>query len=229
MTITTKNKIFCLSGFMVKPELIQKNLKQKIDYIDYLNLSEKSFKQELLNQKKKYDLAIGFSLGACLTLKYHNLIKAKKILLIAPPANFISNKNNHFGKNSEDISSFISTLKEDFNVLNQKFNFSASFPKRQIFKYLCDNNIYQDVTNKKPFLDWLYFLELFDASSYDLANKEIHILHGLSDNVVSYKQTSIFKKNFKNLTVKLIEDAPHALFLSNPEEFQDYVDDIINQ
>ncbi|MDC0857156.1 alpha/beta hydrolase [Rickettsiales bacterium] len=229
MTITTKNKIFCLSGFMVKPELIQKNLKQRIDFIDYLNLSEKSFKKELLNKKKKYELAIGFSLGACLTLKYHNLIKAKKILLIAPPANFISNHNNPFGKTAEDISSFISTLKEDPKVLNQKFNFNTSFPRRQIFKYLSDNNTYTEDTNKKTLLDWLYFLELFDASAYDLANKEIHILHGLSDNVVSYKQTSIFKKKFKNLTVKLIEDAPHALFLSHPEEFQDYVDDIINQ
>ncbi len=229
MTIMTKNKIFCLSGFMVKPELIQKHLKQKIDYIDYLNLSENNFKQELLSQKKKYELAIGFSLGACLTLKYHNLIKAKKILLVAPPLSFISNQNNPFGKTKDDISSFISTLKEDFKVLNQKFNFNTSFPKRQIFRYLCDNNIYQDDINKKSLLDWLYFLELFDASSYDLANKEIHILHGMSDNVVSYQQTSIFKKNFKNLTVKLIEGAPHALFLSHPDEFQDYVDDIINQ
>jgi pimeloyl-ACP methyl ester carboxylesterase len=229
MTIMTKNKIFCLSGFMVKPELIQKKLKQKIDYIDYLNFSEQNFKQELLKQKRSYDLTIGFSLGACLTLKYNHLIKAKKILLIAPPANFISNKNNPFGKTTDDISSFISTLKEDSKVLNQKFNFSTSFPKRQIFKYLSDHNIYNDNINKKNLIEWLYFLELFDASSYDLANKEIHILHGLSDNVVSYKQTSIFKKNFKNLTVKLIEDAPHALFLSHPEEFQDYVDEIINQ
>ncbi|MBL6785723.1 MAG: hypothetical protein ISQ32_05405 [Rickettsiales bacterium] len=224
----TINKIFCLSGFLIKPELIANSLDQKIDYIDYIQNNENSFFQNLQNTKNNYDLAIGFSLGACLLLKYHNFIKAKKILLIAPPANFISSSKNPFGKPKEEISSFISMLKENFNLLHQKFNFSNSFPRRQIFKELMDHNKYQDTINKSYLLEWLFFLELFDASLYTNCKKEIYIMHGLQDNVVNYQQTSIFKKTFKNVNVKLIEDAPHALFLSHPNQFQEHVNHILN-
>ena len=226
--MTSKKNIFCLSGFLIKPELIEKSLGQKIDYIDYMTISEQNLSKSLGQQKKQYDLAIGFSLGACLMLKYNHLIKAKKILLLAPPANFISNKNNPFGKDPEVMSSFISMLKEDPELLKQKFNFSTSFPKRRLFKYLTDHNCYGEELDKKSLLEWLFFLELFDASVYNNCKKEIYIMHGLQDNVVSYQQTSIFKKSFKNINIRLVEDAPHALFLSHPDEFKEYVNQIIN-
>ncbi|MBT4989027.1 MAG: hypothetical protein HOM96_00590 [Rickettsiales bacterium] len=229
MNIRSKrNNIFCLSGFLIKPELIENSLNQKIDFIDYINLPEDNLSEKLTKQNDKYDLAIGFSLGACLMLKYNHLIKAKKILLVAPPANFLSNKDNPFGKDHSEMSSFISMLKEDVNLLKKKFNFSSSFPKRQLFKYLTDNNHFHEDLNKKSLLEWLFFLEFFDASIYKKCNKEIYIMHGLQDNVVSYQQTGIFKKSFKNINVKLVEDAPHALFLSHPDEFKDYVNHIIN-
>jgi alpha/beta superfamily hydrolase len=227
MTKNNPLKILYLSGFLVKPELFAEVFKKPIDHIDYMNLTEAEFVQTL-KSKGSYDLAIGFSLGACLLLKYHDLVKANKLLLLAPPANFLRNKHNSFGHSRETMNGFISMLKEDLKTLNKKFNFNNSFPKKELFKYLVDNNSYDEArTDKRLLLDWLFCLQSFDARAYSDCKKEIHILHGLADNVVSYKQSELFKKLFKNVSVTLIEDAPHALFLSHNDAISNYIDKVI--
>ena len=218
-------KILFISGFLFNAKLFQNISNFQIDIIDVIDYSE----EELITKLKNfchYDLIIGFSLGSAVLLKYNQIFQTKNFILISPFFNFIQNKDNPHGTSIEVLSSFISLLKEDPNALLKKFNFLNSLPDVKLFKFLVENNKFKNLDNNK-LLNWLNFLKTFNALTYSNIDKNLHIIYGMEDKIVNYRQKKYFKNFFNNISIDVIDNAPHAVFLKNPDDLNKKISHIL--
>lgn len=175
------------------------------------------------------DVVIGWSLGAQLALRatLAGLMKPKRLVLIAPPFQFVRNQTRQIGMPRDQFEKFAANYHKnpertlikshELLVMNDKY---ADHIRRQYFpvqfKPSADSN----------WQHWLSELEQFSFSV--LPHAEIPptlLIHGKNDVVVGHEHSDYFLDSFPNITRVSLDECGHAPHWHHPEYISEIIKD----
>jgi len=220
------SSIFCLSGWGQKFDSIESFISPKIsDYhqINSLDYSIYSGYENFVNNAiipKKPDIMIGWSLGGQIALRLceQNLVIPKKLILIAPPFQLVKNQKIEVGMTEKLYEEFLKNLENSVDATMKKFAVLSIMNDKNKSEIL--NNLLINDNNSKQLIIWLKELKQF--SCFDLDFSEIPsttYLMGKGDMIVHQLQVKYFEQRIKNFSVRYFENCGHAPHISNPELF----------
>ncbi len=172
------------------------------------------------------DTLIGWSQGGQLALKAisEGVIKAKKLVLISVPYQFVVSSGIKCGMNNQQFVSF-------------KYAFMAE-PERTIkrFSLMMSHNdshqkeVFNGVQSDREQIEkWEYWLELlgeFTAQEIDFSNipEKVLLVHGADDVVVESSQTSVFMPFMPHAQVEIWDKCAHAPHLHDATRLKQLIE-----
>lgn len=221
----------CLSGWGQKFDSLNiifdclEFSKSDIFHLDYSALN--SFK-DLCNfvrshhqDLQKFDTVVGWSLGGQLSCRLiaNKIISPKKLILIAPPFQFVKDGRINAAMPQSSYLKFMQDFKDCPNATLKKFSILTSLNDINAKKIA--KNI--DINNKNylNLLNWLN--ELGDFSCFDINFSnfcEVLYFHGKGDMIVNIRQYKYFKERMANFSEIIFDNCGHAPHLSDLTSFR---------
>lgn len=229
-------KILCLTGWAQNHDSLELFLKQsslissnyQINSIDYLN--ENSFEQlsKTIANYSPTEVVIGWSLGGQLALRLlaSQVLKAKNLILIAPPFQLV--------KDSRIISGITPAIKQRvFDLLEN--NADQMLKEFITLMALNDKNAKQliktiNINNHNLEQLKFWYQTLANYSCFDLDFSKIPntlYFHGHGDMVVHISQKQYFENRIANFHQVLFTNCGHAPHLSHTKEMLDSIEEFI--
>jgi len=220
------SSIFCLSGWgqkfdsiesFISPEISKSNQLISLDYSNYLGYND--FKNNL-NIPNNPDVIIGWSLGGQIALRLcaENFVKPKKLILIAPPFQLVKNHKIEAGMTEKLYEEFLKNLENSVDATMKKFAVLSIMNDKNKSEIL--NNLLISENNSKQLIIWLKELKQFSCFDLDFSKIPPTVyLMGKGDMIVHQLQVKYFEQRIKNFEIRYFENCGHAPHISNPELF----------
>lgn len=220
------SSIFCLSGWGQKFDSIEsfislpKSSNYQITSIDYsIYRGYKDFIAKI-NFNSNPELIIGWSLGGQIALRLcaDNILKPKKLILIAPPFQLVKNQKIEAGMTEKLYEEFLKNLENSVDETMKKFAILSIMNDKNKSEIL--DNLLIDNNNSQQLIIWLK--ELKEFSCFDLDFSKIPptvYLMGKGDMIVHQLQVKYFEQRIKNFSVKYFDNCGHAPHISNSSLF----------
>lgn len=230
MTTISKKNIICLSGWgqrydalssIFDCDLFQNFQVKHYNYQKFVNLD--NFFDDFSDQfsKIEIDALVGWSLGGQLACRLiaSKIVNPKKLILIAPPFQFVKDSKISAGMPEVKYQEFLQNFQNSPDSTLKKFTILAILNDKNGKKIINDLDLSSDNANSQIF--WLNELGKFSSFELDFSDFPSTLyFHGLGDMIVHFKQKKYFQERIENFKEILLSDCGHAPHLSKKDLMQ---------
>ncbi len=197
----------------------------KVTHIKYIDHSDfESLARSLEKKPIKCDVLIGWSLGGQISARLveKKLIEPSLLILLAPPFQFISNKDVPYGMQSFAFMAF----KNAFSLLP-----AATLKRFAVMMVHNDSHLRDimhhlsiDSDNVKNWISWLEEIEKFSCKNINFSKfPKTVVIHGNNDEIVNIKQSKFFIDAIRNSKLITFKNTGHAPHLHSPQKVKDII------
>lgn len=222
MSKKNSNSIISLSGWGQKHDSLKNIFSDSFFdpfFIDHLNYAKFSNIADFFSEVKKKNIdskiIIGWSLGGQLAIRLleQKIIKAKLLILIAPPFQFVKDKNIQAAMPLKTFANFYQNFTKAPGKTLKQFAILTAMNDRNSKEIAKNLDI-----NDKNFTQlgfWLEELQRFSCFNVNFEQMPRTIFfQGAGDMIVHASQAQYFAKKIKNFRFELIRNCGHAPHLS---------------
>lgn len=236
-------EIFLVSGIMAEFNIIALNYVNYMNNIEHVNLQYEiehstqvieSLAIRLSKQIPNDSIVLGWSLGGLIAIKLAYLFpnKVSKLILVSSQAKFLCRPSEYNGINSNQASSFIASLKSNYEKQIEQFISLVNYPcsNSQLKELLIDNFI-KNKNNNNSNENLILLLTTLMTADFCLEYQKLsaHILHIINTDDAVIKQNAHYLKLLKpSAVIAEISKAGHAGFLSHDKIYQNIIKDFIS-
>lgn len=230
----TQKTILCFSGWGQKHDSLSSIFDNEVtstfdiqhyNYTKHLNLT--NFLQYFQNHLENYnevECLVGWSLGGQLAtfLAAKQIIKVKKLILIAPPFQFVKDQRINAAMPQKSYLDFYNNFTNSPTKTLKKFIALTAMNDMNSKEII--NNLEINNDNHKALGSWLE--ELGKISCFDLEFNTIPptlYIHGQGDLIVHIRQKDYYEQRIKDFKEVILKKAGHAPHLSSKDIIQQTV------
>ncbi len=232
-----KKQIICFSGWGQKFDSLNHIfLSQKFSDFEIISLNYaifdnvEAFFADVLARKLNPEILVGWSLGGQLALRLvqREILRPKKLVLIAPPFQMVKNARIQAGMARATFDEFYGNFKKAPDTTLKKFSILTSMNDKNSSEIARSLEISEKNFNQLVF--WLEELARFSFFDFDFSKTpQTLYFHGFGDMIVHISQLEYFKERIANFQGEIFKNCGHAPHLSDLEKFQEKLFEFLRQ